>query len=367
MSLREIVLSGSTLQRVALGAFVIAILSALSVCVSATLCLIESRFRGLMFDQGLIVLLVGAVVSPAGVMILRSQHDHDKVSLPNRFGRYSLKQDEWIEIESQESDVQVDVLTFVSWNIMNGDDIESVASRTHLLLRELEAVSADIVALEEVNIDSLKLILGNTFIRHNYFASDIHGKVFEDSFDGAGVLLLSKLHPSHLVYVSGRIPDYEGHRLISAELQLNEEPVTITVLSLHHAPTEDVHLKEKQLAVATLASKETHELFLLGDLGFVPTDTLLRELGLTDPVKDFYGEQSVNTFDPIMNSLAQEGTLNSEEGGDRTDVILQRIPKGTAKIPFLWKLVDVKLLGKESPFASDHFGLMGKFLHRPAP
>ncbi|MGW4696608.1 RNA repair domain-containing protein [Kitasatospora cineracea] len=240
-------------------------------------------------------------------------------------------------------------LKVVTWNTLwdryDADRIHT-ARRRPLLLAELEAADADLIALQEVEPALVKLLLNQDWVRGQYtLGADPFGR----EIDGHGLLLLSRLP----VLEAGRHA-LGPHKAVTAiTVPTAAGPLTVAAvhLSSDHSADGPARRTAELAELAQGFAAVDGELLVLGDFndsGWEPCTAL----GLRDAWTAQYGpEDRTPTFDPTANPLAAVGSRTGRAG--RLDRILLR--------PGRARTATAHLLGdRPDPTGlhpSDHYGL----------
>lgn len=246
--------------------------------------------------------------------------------------------------------------------------------RVSALLRAIEVLDADILALNEVSARGLEVLLGSAFIRRTYHVSESPDRA-NGSFKVHGCLLLSKFPFRKLALVR-----YQRHRpAVAGLVDVPGALSPLVVCSLHTLAQQtqvNAAVRCRQIADAKNASQALCPeagLVVLGDLNMheVSEDAVLvRENMLdlwvethnepTNPSGSSSSNNSRNstfegfTFDPVKNSMISRYIPN-ESRRMRLDRIL--LTAGS-----LWAPSSCVSLWADQPldeelFLSDHFGL----------
>ncbi|KDN84871.1 RNA repair domain-containing protein [Kitasatospora cheerisanensis] len=240
-------------------------------------------------------------------------------------------------------------LRVVTWNTLwDRYDAERIhtARRRPLLLAELEAADADLIALQEVEPALVKQLLAQPWVRDGY---TLGADPFAREIDGHGLLLLSRLP----VLEAGRHA-LGPHKAVTAiAVRTAAGPLTVAAvhLSSDHSADGAGRRRAELAELATGFAAVEGELLVLGDFNdstSAPADAL----GLRDAWTELHGpEDRTPTFDPVANPLAAVSSLTGRAG--RLDRVLLR--------PGRARTATARLLG-DRPDAdglhpSDHYGL----------
>ncbi|MER5733399.1 RNA repair domain-containing protein [Streptomyces sp. NPDC002138] len=234
------------------------------------------------------------------------------------------------------------------WDRYDGPLIET-ARRRPLLLAELAAADADVIALQEVEPRLLDMILAEPWVRASYTLGGAPGG--RDVAD-TGLLLLSRI-PVREAGVHSLGP-HKGVTAVTVEMAAGPVVVAATHLSSDHS-TDGAGRRAAELArlAAGLAGVDG-QVVLMGDFndGRGGAEGPAGALGLRDAWADVHGEgDTTATFDPSVNPLAAIGSLTGRAA--RLDRILLR---GGARVAGA-ALRGERPATSDGLFLSDHFGV----------
>ncbi|MFF2198722.1 RNA repair domain-containing protein, partial [Streptomyces sp. NPDC058157] len=226
----------------------------------------------------------------------------------------------------------------------------ATARRRPMLLAELAAADADVIALQEVEPALLALLLAEPWVRAGYtLGTDPEGADVADS----GLLVLSRLPVREAgLHVLGR---HKAVTAVTVDTAGGPLAVAATHLSSDHS-ANGAGRREAELArLAEGLGGLAAGLALLGDFndGRTGAEGPAAALGLLDAWSEVHGPgDDTPTFDPRVNPLAAVGSLTGRAG--RIDRILLSSGAGA-------RVREAALRG-DSPapdglFASDHFGV----------
>ncbi|MFB7944927.1 poly(A) polymerase [Kitasatospora phosalacinea] len=241
-------------------------------------------------------------------------------------------------------------LRVVTWNTLwDRYDPELIhsARRRPLLLAELEAADADLIALQEVEPALVKLLLAQQWVRRGGYT--LGADPFGREIDEHGLLLLSRLP----VQEAGR-HSLGPHKAVTAvTVRTGTGPLTVAAvhLSSDHSPDGAARRTAELAALAEGFAAVAGELLVLGDFND-GTGTPAAALGLRDAWTEVHGpDDRTPTFDPAANPLAAVSSLTGRAG--RLDRVLLR--------PGRARTTAARLLGHrpdpDGLHPSDHYGL----------
>ncbi|MGW1773401.1 poly(A) polymerase [Streptomyces sp. NPDC002104] len=250
----------------------------------------------------------------------------------------------------------------LTWNTLwDRYDAPRIATerRRPLLLADLAAADADVIALQEVERDLLRMLLAESWIRAGYtVAADPGGRDVAES----GLLVLSRLPVREAgVHVLG------PHKaVVAVTVDTAGGPLVVAATHLTSDHTErggDRRGMELSRLTDGLAGIEAAGVALLGDFndGRSGAGGPAAVLGLRDAWTEVHGSHDTTpTFDPIANPLAAVGSLSGRAA--RLDRILLRSPQA--------RVARAALRG-DSPsadglFISDHYGVEATLDFDPA-
>ncbi|MET9610950.1 poly(A) polymerase [Streptomyces sp. NPDC006512] len=240
----------------------------------------------------------------------------------------------------------------LSWNTLwdrYDAPLIATARRRPLLLADLEAADADVIALQEVEPALLALVLAAPWVRAGYtLGTDPHG----GDVPGCGLLILSRLPVREAgLHVLRR------HKAVAAvTVDTAAGPLVVAATHLTSDHTENgAALRAVQLArIAEGTAGLEADLALLGDFndGRSGAEGPAAALGLRDAWSEVHGAgDDTPTFDPVGNPLAAVGSLTGRPG--RLDRILLR--SSAARVAAAALRGDSP--APEGLFISDHYGV----------
>ncbi|MFD4736686.1 poly(A) polymerase [Streptomyces virginiae] len=246
----------------------------------------------------------------------------------------------------------VSSMRLLTWNTLwDRYDAPHIATarRRPLLLADLAAADADVIALQEVEPELLGMLLAEPWVRASYtLGTDPGGR----DVDACGLLVLSRLP----VREAG-MHLFRPHKAVTAvTVDTMAGPLVVANTHLTSDHTENGHLRrEAELArLAEGLGGIEAGVALLGDFndGRHGAEGPAAALGMRDAWSDVHGAaDDTPTFDPTANPLAAVGSLSGRAA--RLDRILLR---STAA-----RVARAALRGDspapEGLFISDHFGV----------
>ncbi|MFJ8471156.1 RNA repair domain-containing protein [Kitasatospora sp. NPDC094011] len=245
-----------------------------------------------------------------------------------------------------------DTLRLVTWNTLwdrYDPDRIATARRRPLLLAELAAADADVIALQEVEPALVERLLAAPWVRDGYtLGADPTGR----DVPAYGLLLLSRLP----VLAAGRHVLGPHKAVTAVTVQAGDTPLTVAAvhLSSDHSPDGPARREAELTGLAEALAGIEGELLLLGDFNDTRTgpDGPAAALGLRDTWTEVHGPaDDTPTFDPTVNPLAAVSSLTGRAG--RIDRVLYRADRARA--------TGAALLGDrptdDGLHPSDHYGL----------
>lgn len=235
----------------------------------------------------------------------------------------------------------------------------STARRRPLLLADLAAADADVIALQEVERELLAMLLAEPWVRAGYtVAADPRGRDVAES----GLLVLSRLP----VREAGAHALGPHKAVVAVTVDTAVGPVVVAATHLTSDHTENgAARRATELARISegLAGVEADTIALLGDFndGRSGAEGPAAALGLRDAWNEVHGAaDGTPTFDPVANPLAAVGSLTGR--ASRLDRILLRA-SGV-------RVTEAALRGNspasEGLFISDHYGVGATLEFGPA-
>lgn len=235
-------------------------------------------------------------------------------------------------------------LTLLTWNVWFGAFKQ--AARTAALLAEIDWRAPEVVALQEITLESLELVLAHPTIRARYHVSDIEGTTFERY----GVLLLSRAPFAELALLP--LPSQMGRRVVVGKL-----PSGLAVATVHLESTAPcAAARASQLGILQPALKRyAADFVLMGDMNFSP-DAMIENAALEPELLDawqaLHPTRAGFTVDSQRNAMRRR--FDSDPVGRRIDRVFAYGQR--------WKVESIALTGDQpidqgQIFISDHFGL----------
>ncbi|WP_328863601.1 poly(A) polymerase [Streptomyces virginiae] len=248
--------------------------------------------------------------------------------------------------------VTVSSVRLLTWNTLwDRYDAPHIATarRRPLLLADLAAADADVIALQEVEPELLGMLLAAPWVRASYtLGTDPGGR----DVDECGLLVLSRLP----VREAG-MHLFRPHKAVTAvTVDTAAGPLVVanTHLTSDHTENGDVRREAELARLAEGLGGIEAGVALLGDFndGRHGAEGPAAALGMRDAWSDVHGAaDDTPTFDPAANPLAAVGSLSGRAA--RLDRILLR---STAA-----RVARAALRGDspapEGLFISDHFGV----------
>ncbi|MET9700525.1 poly(A) polymerase [Streptomyces sp. NPDC006529] len=243
----------------------------------------------------------------------------------------------------------VRVLTWNTlWDRYDGPFIET-ARRRPLLLAELAAADADVIALQEVEPRLLDLLLAEPWVRASCtVGTSPRGR----DVPGTGLLLLSRM-PVREAGVHALGP-HKGVAAITVQTAAGPLVVAATHLSSDHSADGAGRRAAELVELADGLAGIDGEVVLMGDFndGRGGAEGPAGALGLRDVWTEVHGAADATaTFDPAVNPLAAVGSLTGRAA--RLDRILLR---GGARVAGAVLRGD-RPATADGLFVSDHFGV----------
>lgn len=244
------------------------------------------------------------------------------------------------------------VVRLLTWNTLwdryDAPRIDT-ARRRPLLLAELAAADADVIALQEVEPRLLDMLLAADWVRAGYtVGTDPRGRDVAE----CGLLLLSRLP----VREAGlhMLRPHKGVAAVTVDTAGGPLVVAATHLTSDHTEGGDLRREAELARLAEGLGGIDAGVALLGDFndGRSGAEGPAAALGMRDAWNDVHGAaDDTPTFDPTANPLAAVGSLTGRSS--RLDRILLR-PAGA-------RVTRAALRGNtpdpEGLFASDHYGV----------
>ncbi|WP_405442720.1 RNA repair domain-containing protein [Streptomyces avidinii] len=227
----------------------------------------------------------------------------------------------------------------------------ATARRRPLLLADLAAADADVIALQETEPALLRMLLAEPWVRAGYtLGTDPDGR----DVDECGLLLLSRLP----VREAGMhlLRPHKGVTAVTVDTAAGPLVVAATHLSSDHS-RDGAGRREAELArLAEGLGGVEAAVALLGDFNDwrQGAEGPATALGMRDAWSDVHGPaDDTPTFDPVANPLAAVASLSGRAA--RLDRILLR--SATARVTGAALRGDAPAAASDGLFVSDHFGV----------
>ncbi|MFD4243391.1 poly(A) polymerase [Streptomyces sp. NPDC058525] len=245
------------------------------------------------------------------------------------------------------------VVRLLTWNTLwdryDGPRI-ATARRRPLLLADLAAADADVIALQEAEPELLRMLLAAEWVRAGYtLGTDPGGRDVAE----CGLLVLSRL-PVREAGLHALGP-HKAVTAVTVDTAAGPLVVAATHLTSDHTENGEVHRRAELARLAEGLSGVEAPVALLGDFndGGSGPEGPGAALGMRDAWCEVHGAaDGTATFDPVANPLAAVGSLSGRAG--RLDRILLRAA-GPARVTRAALRGDVP--GPEGLFISDHYGV----------
>ncbi|MCY0937220.1 poly(A) polymerase [Streptomyces sp. H34-S4] len=226
----------------------------------------------------------------------------------------------------------------------------ATARRRPLLLADLAAADADVIALQEVERELLGMLLAEPWVRAGYtVAADPGGRDVAES----GLLVLSRL-PVREAGVHALGP-HKAVVAVTVDTEAGPLVVAATHLTSDHTDRgEDRRASELARIDKGLAGVDADHVALVGDFndGRSGAEGPAEALRLRDAWNEVHGAQDrTPTFDPTANPLAAVASLSGRPG--RLDRILLR----SAEVRVTRAALRGNSAAADGLFISDHYGV----------
>lgn len=226
----------------------------------------------------------------------------------------------------------------------------ATALRRPLLLADLAAADADVIALQEAEPELLRMLLATDWVRAGYtIGTDPGGRDVTEY----GLLILSRL-PVREAGLHALGP-HKAVTAVTVDTAGGPLVVAATHLTSDHTGNGEVRREAELSRLAEGLSGAQAAVALLGDFndGRSGPAGPAAALGMRDAWSDVHGTaDGTPTFDPAANPLAAVGSLSGRAA--RLDRILLRAP-GPARVTRAALRGDAP--GPDGLFLSDHYGV----------
>uniref|UniRef100_A0AAU2JJ50 RNA repair domain-containing protein n=1 Tax=Streptomyces sp. NBC_00049 TaxID=2903617 RepID=A0AAU2JJ50_9ACTN len=232
----------------------------------------------------------------------------------------------------------------------------ATARRRPLLLADLAAADADVIALQEVEPALLGMLLAAPWVREGYTLGTDPGS--QDVAD-CGLLVLSRLPVREAgLHWLGR---HKGVAAVTVDTAGGALVVATTHLTSDHSENGSARRDVELARLADGLGSVGAPVALMGDFndGRTGAEGPAPALGMRDTWNDVHGAaDSTPTFDPVANPLAAVGSLTGQSG--RIDRILLKpagAPAGVAGARVTRAALRGDAPGPDGLFISDHYGV----------
>ncbi|WP_448700957.1 poly(A) polymerase, partial [Streptomyces avidinii] len=227
----------------------------------------------------------------------------------------------------------------------------ATARRRPMLLADLAAADADVIALQEVEPALLRMLLAEPWVRAGYtLGTDPDGR----DVDECGLLVLSRMPVReaglHL------LRPHKAVTAVTVDTAAGPLVVAATHLSSDHSQDGSGRREAELARLAEGLGGVEAAVALLGDFNDRRhgAEGPAAALGMRDAWSDVHGPaDDTPTFDPVVNPLAAVASLSGRAA--RLDRILLR--SATARVTAAALRGDAPAAGADGLFVSDHFGV----------
>jgi endonuclease/exonuclease/phosphatase family metal-dependent hydrolase len=234
----------------------------------------------------------------------------------------------------------------LTWNTWFGH--RRFRERSAALLDELAWRSPDVVALQEVTPELVKLLVEHPFVRVHYQLSDVDSSTF-DAYAGYGVMLLSKqpFTSAGLLHLPSRM----GRRLLVGQLASG---LCVATVHLESTSARAAERAEQLRLIQPFLAGHAEDVVLMGDMNFAPeapAETAALDPSFADAWTQRKPVDPGYTVDSLRNDLRRRTNGHTQQRIDRIFVRGAR-----------WRVQGISLTGttpidEAGTFVSDHFGL----------
>ncbi|MCX5609681.1 RNA repair domain-containing protein [Streptomyces sp. NBC_00047] len=242
----------------------------------------------------------------------------------------------------------------LTWNTLwaryDGPRI-ATARRRPLLLADLAAADADVIALQEAEPELLRMLLAADWVRAGYtLGTDPGGRDVAE----CGLLVLSRL-PVREAGLHALGP-HKAVTAVTVDTASGPLVVAATHLTSDHTDNGELRRRAELTRLAKGLSGVEAAVALLGDFndGSAGAEGPAAALGMRDAWSEVHGAaDGTPTFDPVANPLAAVGSLSGRAA--RLDRILLRASGPASRVTGAALRGDAP--GPDGLFISDHYGV----------
>ncbi len=233
------------------------------------------------------------------------------------------------------------------------DHVEEMAKRGPALLKEIGDANADVIALQEITPEFLKLLVNCEWSGRYKGLTEKGEPVAQNE-----LCILSKYPVVDIQYVE--LPSRLNRAVLIAKIVVNGRTLAVATTHLDSF-LEDGPARAKQLDQIFPLLRRADDAVLMGDFNFgdgEQPDTAHLDAGYTDSWTALHAGEAGYTWNIEVSEMARRGSFETETSR-RLDRILVRSS--------VWKPAASKIIGdkpveagKLNLFPSDHFGLVAE-------
>jgi poly(A) polymerase len=298
----------------------------------------------------------------------------------SRAHSYLFKNKEWVTCTQTDNNNPPSKVTIATINALSesgwmGEFLIQSNKRYAHTLKTLNKLDADVIGMNEVTAKNLKIILSQSWVRENYYVTDIpsaqetHSSNKSLYHDGkrSGSIILSK-YPIDQLYML-QLPSFKYIYVMVACLFTNtDKPLTICQAHLTSKTFNvDIRKRELQILAETLTTHELlaninkENIIVMGDYNLHQDceNAMIDEIGFEDQWRPSEADKHGYTWDSHNN-----GTIKILFPCDNRRMRLDRI---ASKKGCLWTSKDGAIIFAKDSIpdsylhGSDHYGLYAKY------
>lgn len=174
--------------------------------------------------------------------------------------RYNSAKHSWekLDLAGEGHKVNKTSLRLATYNVFFGQN--TMRGRFRHILSMLPELDADVICVQEANMEWIEEMTDNEYVQQHYFASDVNGR----TFNGYGVVILSRIPMADLTM--WKLPTSMGRRALIATYTINEE--TVSIGTVHLESLDSAQLRAEQLEKISGILASSPHAGLMGDFNF---------------------------------------------------------------------------------------------------
>jgi endonuclease/exonuclease/phosphatase family metal-dependent hydrolase len=273
--------------------------------------------------------------------------------------KFNKETNRWEKIEEQNECqfYNLDKLKIITYNVWFSE--KNRINRAQALFAILEEHDPDIICLQEVTLDFLKMLLNMNFIRTSYYVNDSTGS----TIPSYGVLMLSKF-PFETITIHN-LASNMGRRYLKGRFLIND--VMIDIGTVHLESMDNCQIRCNQLYEISNIMESSEQAIVMGDFNFTIKSYENDFLSQSTFIDSWYSTNGTNPdVSMTRRGLMIDRVMHRSKNGVLYPILLRRI--GTVPIPLMRQfcpnnetLVDTTQIYPDEDYPSDHDGIYMEF------